>query len=402
MEKITLGIIREGKEPPDRRVPLTPQHCKQLKEAYPNLEVLVQTSPIRGYSDDEYRAEGITVQEDMSSCDILMGVKEVPIDQLVPGKKYFFFSHTIKEQPYNKKLLQAVLQKNIQLIDYECLTYPNGFRIIGFGRYAGIVGAYNALIGYGKRTGQFDLKPAHQCLDKEEMDGQLKGLALGSIKIAITGMGRVAGGAMETLDAMGVKKVEPNAYVNDTFDHPVYCQLGVVDYNAHKEGLQLPREHFFENPEEYNTAFHPYLMASDVFVSCHFWDPRAPRLFSKEEVREEGCKLQVIADISCDIGGSVPTTLQASTIENPFYGYNRGSGELGGAFEEGNITIMAVDNLPCELPRDSSRGFGNDLIKDVLPHLLGEDAEGIIANSSITRDGVLTEKFKYLSDYARD
>ena len=213
MEKTTLGIIREGKEPPDRRVPLTPAHCKQLQRAYPNLEILVQTSPIRGYTDDEYKSEGITVQEDMTSCDVLMGVKEVPIKQLIAGKKYFFFSHTIKEQPYNKKLLQAVLHKNIQLIDYECLTYPNGLRIIGFGRYAGIVGAYNALLGYGKRMGLFELKPAHQCLDKAEMDAQLKNLPLGNVKIVITGMGRVAGGAMETLEAMGLTKVESSAYV---------------------------------------------------------------------------------------------------------------------------------------------------------------------------------------------
>ena len=400
MKKTTIGIIREGKEPPDRRVPLTPVHCRQLQEAYPTLEILVQPSSIRGYSDDEYRAEDIIVQEDMTSCDVLMGVKEVPKEELIANKKYFFFSHTIKEQPYNKKLLQTILHKNIQLIDYECLTYPNGFRIIGFGRFAGIVGAYNALIGYGKRTNLFELKSAHQCRDKSDMEKQVDGLELPAVKIVLTGEGRVAGGAVETLEAMGVKRVRPHEYLSQSYDHAVYCQLGVLDYNHHKDGISTEESHFFAHPEEYQTAFTPYLHASDIFVSCHFWDPRAPRLFTHEEGKD--CKLQVIADISCDIGGSIPTTLEASTIVDPFYGYNRETGEKGAPFDEDNITIMAVDNLPCELPRDSSKGFGNDLVRDVLPHLLGDDIEEIIANSSITRGGKLTKKYNYLSDYAKD
>ena len=400
MEKITLGIIREGKQPPDRRVPLTPANCSELLAKFTGLNIVVQSSTIRGYTDEEYQDAGIRVQENMRECDVLMGVKEVPIDQLIPGKKYFFFSHTIKEQPYNKKLLQQVLEDKIQLIDYECLTYTNGFRIIGFGRYAGIVGAYNAMIGYGQRTRLFDLKPAHQCRDKADMVKQAENIHLPNLKIVITGEGRVAGGAKETLDAMGVKQVAPDAYINENFDHAVYCQLGVLDYNRHKDGIAKDEAHFFEHPEEYKTGFTPYLSVSDIFVSCHFWDPMAPKLFTKEEVSGDKFKIQVIADISCDIGGSVPTTLEASTIDEPFYGFNRETGEKGAAFDEGNITIMAVDNLPCELPRDSSEGFGNDLVKDVLPHLLGDDADGIIANSSITKDGALTEQYTYLKDYA--
>jgi len=400
MKKITLGVIREGKQPPDRRVPLTPNDCKKLLVQYPGLIIVVQSSTVRGFTDDEYKDVGVRIQESMNECDVLMGVKEVPMSQLIPGKKYFFFSHTIKEQPYNKKLLQKILENKIQLIDYECLTYPNGFRIIGFGRYAGIVGAYNAMIGYGKRTRMFDLKPAHQCRDKADMLKQAENIRLPNLKIVITGEGRVAGGAKETLEAMGVIQVTADSYVNESFDHAVYCQLGVLDYNHHKENRETDEAHFFGHPEQYKTGFTPYLSVSDVFVSCHFWDPMAPKLFTKEEISGDEFKIRVIADISCDIDGSVPTTLEASTIEDPFYGYVRKTGEKGKAFDEGNITIMAVDNLPCELPRDSSEGFGNDLVKDVLPHLLGDDADGIIANSSITKDGALTEKFKYLSDYA--
>jgi hypothetical protein len=229
---------------------------------------------------------------------------------------------------------------------------------------------------------------------------QVADMALPSLKIVITGEGRVAGGAKEILDAMGVKGVTPDEFINKNHDHAIYCQLGVLDYNQHKDGKQTEEAHFFKNPKEYQTAFTPFLDVSDIFVSCHFWDPRAPKLFTKEELRGNDCKLQVIADISCDIDGSVPTTLEASTIEEPFYGYNKKTGDKGAPFDEDSITIMAVDNLPCELPRDSSEGFGSDLVKDVLPHLLGDDTDGIIVNSSITKDGELTKKYSYLRDYA--
>jgi len=400
MEKITLGILREGKQPPDRRVPFTPDNCKELMGGFPHLEIIVQPSEIRGFTDDEYKEAGIAVQEDMGACDVLMGVKEVQVGDLIEGKKYFFFSHTIKEQEYNRELLQTILEKNIQLIDYECLTYANGFRIIGFGRYAGIVGAYNALIGYGKRMGLFDLKPAHQCKDKAELDEHLKRLDLPNIKIVLTGEGRVGGGAKETLDALGVKQVTPEEYLLMVFDQPVYCQLGVRDYNKRKDGSQQEEKDFFDNPKEYETAFLPYTQASDIFISCHFWDPKAPKLFSREDIRYPSFRMKVIADISCDIDGSVPTTLEASTIEEPFYGYNPVTEQKDGAFGERTITIMAIDNLPCELPRNSSEGFGSDLINNVLPYLLGDDPDRIIERASITKNGSLTEEYKYLDSYA--
>ena len=400
MEKVKLGVIREGKQPPDRRVPLTPMNCKALLATYPQLEIVVQTSQIRGYTDEEYTKEGITVQEDISDCDVLMGVKEVPMADLVPGKKYFFFSHTIKEQPYNKKLLKTILDNKIQLIDYECLPYSAGMRIIGFGRYAGIVGAYNAMIGYGKKTGLYDLKPAHECRDLAEMLQELTAVELPNIKIVLTGEGRVGKGAKEIMEAMDIQKVSPQEYLNKTFDHPVFCQLGVMQYNRHKEGLEKDNKYFYKNPKEYESSFLRYTEQSDVFVSCHFWDPNSPRLFEKDQVESPKFNIKVIADITCDIEGSIPTTLAPSTIMDPFYGYNPQSHQVDEAFSNGSITVMAVDNLPCELPRDASEGFGNDLLKSVLPHLLGGDTEGIIQNASITKDGELTEKYKYLNDYA--
>ena len=400
MSNTILGIVREGKTPPDRRVPLTPTHCAALKSRYENLEIIVQPSDIRGFTDAEYTSAGITVQEDLSTCDIIMGVKEVPADDLLEGKKYFFFSHTIKEQAYNRALLQAVLKKNIQLIDYECLTYKNGLRIIGFGRYAGIVGAYNALIGFGKRKGLFDLKRANDCKDRAELNAQLNVLNLPPIKIVLTGEGRVGGGAKETLNALGIEEVGTEEFLNVAYDHPVYVQLGVLDYNKRINGPEKDEEHFFKNGGEYETAFIPYANVSDIFISCHFWDPVAPRLFTPEDILSPFFKIEVIADISCDIGGSVPTTLDASSIADPFLGYNKASGEKGDAFSEENITIMSIDNLPCELPRDSSEGFADDLANDVLPYVLGQDLDKRIERASITKDGKLTKAYQYLAEYA--
>ncbi|MBL4656885.1 MAG: alanine dehydrogenase [Flavobacteriales bacterium] len=397
---MVLGVIREGKVPPDRRVPLTPSRCKELLETYENLEIIVQPSDVRGYSDQEYSDLGITVQEDMNPCDVLMGVKEIPIKDLLPGKKYFLFSHTIKEQEQNRELLQYFLSSNIQLIDYECLTHKSGLRIIGFGRYAGIVGAYNALIGYGKRKGIYDLKKANDCKDREELNAQLKELSLPHIKIVLTGEGRVGGGAKETLDVLGVEQVGPMEFLSQDYDHAVYTQLGVLDYNKRIDGMQKDEQDFFKNGGEYETAFIPFTKVSDVFISCHFWDPAAPKLFTPEDTQDPFFKIEVISDISCDIDGSVPTTLDASSIADPFFGYVKATGEKGEPFAEENITIMAVDNLPCELPRDSSEGFADDLSNDVIPFLLGPDSNNVIERASITKDGELTKGFAYLADFA--
>jgi hypothetical protein len=400
MSRTVLGILRESKTPPDRRVPLAPSHCESLRLEYDTLDIVVQPSEVRGYSDEEYRELGITIQEDLSSCDIIMGVKEVAIEDLLEGKKYFFFSHTIKKQAYNRKLLQAILSKNIQLIDYECLTYKNGLRIVGFGRYAGIVGAYNALLGYGKRKGLYDLKRANDCKDIIDLHAQLVDLPLPPIKIILTGEGRVAGGATETLAALNVECVGTEEFLHEQFDHTVCTQLGVLDYNTRSDGKESSEEHFFKKASEYETAFVPYTKVGDIFVSCHFWDPTAPKLFCLEDVHNPFFKIEVISDISCDIDGSIPTTLEATTIADPFYGYNKASGSKGAAFDDENITITSIDNLPCELPRDSSEGFASDLCDHVLPRLLGKDPDDIIGRASITKDGKLTGEYSYLSEYA--
>ncbi len=327
MQKIKIGVLREEKSPPDKRVPLTPLICSELVRKYPQVEIVVQPSKIRCYNDDEYVAFGITLQEDLSDCDVLMGVKEVPKENLLAGKKYFFFSHTIKKQPHNVKLMKALIEKKVQMIDYETLTDKNHNRIIGFGRYAGIVGAYNGILGYGLKYDLFRIKPANLCRDRAEMEDELKRVKLPNIKIALTGGGRVANGAIETLSALRIRKVTADEFLMASFREPVYCQLNPRDY------VELPDDHnfdlndFFKHPERFVSKFVPYTKVTDLFISAHFWDPRSPKMFTKEDMKASDFHISVISDITCDIDGSVPTTMRSSTIAQPFYGYNIVKGE---------------------------------------------------------------------------
>jgi saccharopine dehydrogenase (NAD+, L-lysine forming) len=400
MQKLKIGVLREEKNPPDKRVPLTPLICTELLSRYPNIEIYIQPSRIRCYHDEEYEAFGLTLKEDLSDCDVLMGVKEVSQDKLIPGKKYFFFSHTIKKQERNKMLMQALIEKKIQMIDYETLTDKNNNRIIGFGRYAGIVGAYNAILGYGRKYDLFLLKPAHLCRDRAEMEEELKRVKLPNIKIALTGGGRVANGAIETLSALRIRKVTPDEYMMASFREPVYCQLNPRDYVERKDDGNFDLHDFFQHPEKFVSKFAPYTAVTDIFISAHFWDPRAPKMFSTDDLKKPGFRISVVSDITCDMEGSVPTTLRASTIMQPFYGYNPKTDKEDVPFSKETITVMAVDNLPCELPRDASDDFGKDLMERVLPHLFLDDPDRIIARASICKDGKLTPSFEYLSDYA--
>ena len=402
MNKIKLGIIREGRVPPDKRVPLTPLKCQETLAAFPEVEIIVQPSTVRSYSDQEYVNLGIPVQEDLSHCDILMGVKEVPVNQLIPDKTYLFFSHTIKKQPHNQKLLKAILDKNITLIDYELLTTDKGERIVAFGYYAGIVGAYNGLMTYGKKWDLFNLKPAWQCLDMDDMEEEFfKVKTLPPIKIALTGGGRVAAGAMEVLNRVGIKKVSVFDYLYKEFAEPVYAQLRSSDFNARHDGKVWDTPDFYAHPEEYGSTFSKFSQVTHLLMAAAYWNPAAPRLFTPAEMRQPNFKINTIADITCDINGSVPCTKRAATIQEPVYDYNPGTEQLEPAYSQaGNITIMAVDNLPCELPRNASRDFGRQLIDAVFPHLFGSDNQQIIQRATIARNGKLMPRYEYLQDYA--
>ena len=396
-----LGIIREGKTPPDKRVPLTPKQCLEVQNQF-QCQVLVQPSSIRAYADEEYAELGLTLSEDLSSCDVLMGVKEVPLSELIPDKKYFFFSHTYKKQPYNRELLQTILEKNIQLIDYEMLTNKKGVRVVAFGRYAGIVGAYNGLRGYGKKTGRFDLKPAHLCRDRQEMNAELNKLELPKdFKITITGKGRVASGAIETLKVAGIQRVDPETFIAKNFEQPVFTDLAVTEYSKHKTGKDFKRIDFYNSPEEYTSDFMRFAEHTHLYIASHFWDNKAPFIFSREDARNNNFKVEYVADVSCDIDGPVASTLRPSTIEAPFYGYDPETEKEVPHNTKNSIGVMAVDNLPCELPRDASIDFGKGLIAHVIPHLFNGDPDEVIWGASETYNGKLTPHFDYLEAYVK-
>ncbi len=400
MQSIKLGILRESKIPPDKRVPFTPLQAEEIEQRFHHVKVVCETSRDRAYNDDEYRELGIEVKEDISDCDILMGIKEVAIDRLIPEKTYLFFSHTIKKQPYNKKMLQEILKKKIRLIDYEVLRDKLGNRLVAFGRFAGIVGAYNGLWAYGKRYGDFSLRRAFECFDVNDLKIELRKVKLPAIKIILTGAGRVGKGSMETLDTAGIRKVGVYDFLTKTFNEPVYVQLSSADYHIRKAGGHFNREEFHQHPERYDSTFSAFTKVADVLLAGAYWNPKAPVLFTREEMQSAEFKIKIIADITCDIGGSIPSTKKASTILEPLYDYNPSTDTVERPLSnEKFITVMAVDNLPCELPRSASEEFGRDLIDKILPVLLEKDSGGIIKRATITTEGHLTKEFSYLSDY---
>ena len=400
MKKMKIGLIREGKVPVDRRVALPPEHAQKVLQKYTNVEIVAQKSEIRCFPDQEYEDAGIKIVDSLDDCDVIFGVKEVPLPSLLAGKSYFFFSHTIKKQPYNRKLLQELLQKNIRLIDYETLTAKNGKRIIAFGRWAGIVGAYNGIWTYGKRYNLFDLRRAHECFDIEDLKSEFSKVKLPPVKIILTGGGRVTKGAMEVLVGMGIRKVTPRQFLEQHFEFPVFCQLNVRNYNKNIDGSDFSRNQFYKAPQRFESDFLEYTQHADILIASAFWDPQAPVLFERKDMVRNDFKINVIADITCDIEGSIPSTKQPSTIAEPVYDYNPCDDQVENPFsDEGNITVMAVDNLPCELARDASESFGNELVSSVLPALLGDDEDEVIKRATITQDGKLTSHFSYLQDY---
>lgn len=398
-----IGVIRERKNPPDQRVPLTPEQCARVMSV-PGVEIVVEPSPIRSYTDEEYVDLGIPMQEDLSDCDVLLGVKEVPVAELLPAKTYFFFSHTIKKQAYNRKLLQAILAKKIRLIDYEVITDERGRRLIAFGRFAGMVGAHNGVMTYGLRTRSFHLPRMQDFMDYEHVRAYYREeLNLPPMKIVLTGSGRVGQGANRVLRDMGIREVSPAAFLEQDWSGPVFTHLTSEDYVRRKDGAPFDKKDFYAHPEAYESQFAPFAKQANLFINGIYWDSRAPAFFTREEMAEEDFKVRVIADVTCDIApvSSIPATLKASTIANPIFGYDPVENKEVEPFRPGVIDMMTIDNLPSELPRDASKAFGEMFLIHVLPELLRPESR-LIERATIAVDGQLGVHFQYLEDYVNN
>ncbi|MBA6152792.1 NAD(P)-dependent oxidoreductase [Gelidibacter maritimus] len=394
-----FALIKERKNPPDRRVVFSPDELVKARNQFPQAEFIVESSDIRVFPDAAYEALGFQVTDDVSNADVLLGVKEVPIDALVPDKKYFFFSHTIKKQSYNRSLLQAILDKNIQLFDHETIVKQSGTRLIGFGRYAGLVGAYNGFRALGMRDGLFNLPKVETLADLNAVKMELDKIKIPPLKILLSGNGKVAYGAKEILDHLEIKEISDALYLTSEFTEPVYCMIDVMEYNKRKDGKVGTKLQFYKDPSGYESNFLPYAKQTDMFIAGHYYGQNAPYLFTRKEAKLPDFRINLIADISCDIDGPVASTLRASTIANPFYGYDAQSEKEVVFDAKDAITVMAVDNLPCELPKDASEGFGEMFLEHVLPAFFNQDERGILKRAKMTENGQLTKRYEYLQNY---
>jgi alanine dehydrogenase len=396
---IKIGLIKEGKKPSDNRVAFTPEQCKWIHNNMEGVQVIVQSSELRCYSDREYRIQGVEVRDDVGDCDILMGIKEVPIDMLYPGKTYLFFSHTRKQQQQNKELFRSIIDKDITLIDYECLEHDDGQRLLGFGFFAGVVGAHNGMMAYGKRSGSYNLQRVYKQKSFRELIHTYFGLKLPTIKIAVTGSGRVAHGILEIMNLLEVVEVDPEEYLKKDYAYAVFTQLKGGDLYYHKQSGSYNREDFHNNPTNYACKFLPYATQTDILMNGIYWEETMPRLFECDDIVEPSFRIQTIADITDDKNGSVPCNLGDATIEDPVYGVNKITLEKTEPYIDGSVDIMAVGNLPNELPRDASRYFGEQLLKNIL-HDLVSNGSRIIQRATMVKNGKLTEEFAYLKEYA--
>lgn len=392
-----IGIIKEGKAPSDSRVALTPKQCRWVMENK-GFHVSVQSSPNRCFSDEEYIKEGILVTDSVADCNLLLGIKEVPVNQLIPDKTYFFFSHTHKLQPYNQNLIRAIIDKKITLVDYECLEHEDGARVIGFGYFAGVVGAHNGMMAYGHRTSAFHLDRVYKQESYQDLIHTYFGLKLPPVKIVVTGSGRVSHGLLEVMSMMEVIEVEPDEFKEQDFNYPAFIHLKGKDLYLNRKTGKYNRQDFRDHPEEYDCLFREYFSATDILLNGIFWNERIPRLFEMEDLQSPDFRIQTIADITDDMHGSVPCNLGDSTIDDPVYGVDKITGKKTAPYLDNSIDIMAVGNLPNELARDASRFFGEQLIKYIL------DSPGaptdMVSRATIVKEGTLTARYKYMEEFA--
>lgn len=394
-----FGIVKERKNPPDKRVVFSPSTLVILRELYPNSVVKVESSDSRVFTDSDYENKGIEVTNDISDCDFLLGIKEIPVENLLPNKSYFFFSHTIKKQLHNRALLQTVLEKNIDLYDYEAVVNLDNKRTIGFGKDAGIVGTYNAIRAFGIKFELFKLPKAETLSGKEAILVQLKRLVLPPLKLVVTGNGKVGKSVKEVLKAIKVKEVSIDDFLKKKYTQSVYVQLNVLDYNCRIDGKATSVADFYQNSKDYISDFERFTKVSDIYIAGHFHANEAPVILTRDMLKASDCKIKVVADIACDVDGSVACTLRPSTIADPLYGYLPSENKEVDVFHPAAVVVMAVANLPCEIPKDASEGFGERFLEEVIPAFFNGDQDGILARAKITEKGKLTPRFSYLKEY---
>jgi len=407
----TISIIKEARVD-ESRTPFIPNQIQTLISNFSNLKILVQPSKNRCFKDEDYSKAGAKIEEDISQSDIIFGIKEVEISKLIENKTYLFFSHTSKIQNdssqstqnaaiiYKKTLLREVLKKKVTLIDYENIRDKsmNAYRYLGFGRFAGIVGCYNTLNLYLKLQKKKLLPRAFEINNYKKIQKLLSKQNFIKLKILQTGKGNVAKGSMEILKYANVKQISLNDYLNKKYDEAVFCNISFTEHVERNDGKDSSYQDFILNPHEYRSKAINYLHSTDMLITGHYWNPKFPKLFSLNQINEFK-NLKIIGDITCDINGSIPTTIRSTSIAKPYYSFDINSMKEINLSNKG-IAVMAVDNLPSELPCESSEEFGHSIMSEVLPYLINKD-DGRINRATTTSKGKLCSSFSYLENFIR-
>ncbi len=400
-----IGLIRETKTPIDNRVALTPSQARMLMDSYMGVEIVVESSDVRAYSDDEYRAFGIQVVKDLNDCDILFGIKEAAIESILPQKHYFFFGHIAKMQEYNRPLIKAMIEKRITFSDYEYLVDQGGKRVCAFGWWAGVVGVYYTLRGYGLKYKLYELPQPDLRFTIKQLLDSLNKIELPRVKLLVTGAGRVSQGAQFVLNQIGANKIDEQEYLSvETVNELTYCVADVDRLVKHKDRKKFTWSDFSANVHDYESDFFKFAKVTDVLICAHFWAPDAPVYLDVDDLRREDLRIRMIGDVTCDIMGSIKSTVRSSTHANPYFDYNPITGREEGAFtSDNNISVMAVDTCPNALALDSSEYFGDMLIEHVFKPMLTDFSakNSVIEGATIIRDGMLTDPYAYLGDFAK-
>ena len=407
----TISIIKEARVD-ENRTPFTPNQIQTLIANFPNVVILVQPSKNRCFKDEDYFKAGAKIEEDISNSDIIFGIKEVEISKLIKNKTYLFFSHTSKVRKdikqttqdkaivYKKELLREVLKKNITLIDYENIreTSGKGYRYLGFGRFAGIVGCYNTLNLYLKLHKKQLLPRAFEINSYKKIKELISQQNFNKLKILLTGRGNVAKGSMEILTHANIKQISINDYLKKKHDEAIFCNISTREYVERKDGKSFSHQDFISNPYEYNSKAKNFLVDADMLIAGHYWDSKFPKLFYPDQINKFK-NLKVIGDITCDINGSIPTTIRPTSIAKPYYSIDINSMKEISLDDKG-IAVMAVDNLPSELPCESSEEFGENIISEVLPFLINKD-DGRINRATTASKGKFCPLFSYLENFIK-